>query len=483
MYMENTKQVIGEGTYGCVIRESLKCEDQKSPSFYENKVSKIMTAKSARDELNEMKTIAKTKGIDKYALSVPTLCKPKIGSEFMKVAKNCNNKHIKLAVRDRLYAQSNISLLILENGGNDLNTIQRKMYENFTLDDKKKFFTGLLNLFDGLQFFIDNDIIHYDIKAGNIVYNIHTGTAKFIDFGLANKISVVIEKCKKDNNWLAVSHGYYPIESSCMNKSKFLFSNKTHCKKLREAFQNNYDDFIKTATHSFDMYSLCYALDRIFEDLKDFERALRGKTEVYNFLDAGLFQIRSNRAMPLQFRNANPTELKEKLKDLLKVYNLYDVDKPVPSVELKELSNKHSYPLNVDRKCPSSKPDYNPKTKKCVAKCKDNKVRNENFRCVTKKKSSKLKPQNEIPQDMNSSNLKPQNEIPQSMNSTRRRSASYNPMPNNRNNTTKKCRPDQILNPNTNRCVKRCKPNQMRNKDFRCVSKKNKKAALDMSLL
>ena len=52
-----------------------------------------------------------------------------------------------------------------------------------------------------------------------------------------------------------------------------------------------------------------------------------------------------------------------------------------------------------------------------------------------------------------------------------------------RNNTTKKCRPDQVLNPNTNRCVKRCKPNQMRNKDFRCVSKKNKKAALDMSLL
>lgn len=483
MYMENTKQVIGEGTFGCVVRESLKCDDQKSPSFYENKVSKIMTAKSARDELNEMKTIAKTKGIDKYALSVPTLCKPKIGSEFMKVAKNCNNKHIKLAVRDRLYAQLNISLLILENGGNDLNTIQRKMYKHFTLGDKKKFFTGLLNLFDGLQFFIDNDIIHYDIKAGNIVYNIHTGTAKFIDFGLANKISVVIEKCKKDNNWLAVSHGYYPIESSCMNKSKFLFSNKTHCKKLREAFQNNYDDFIKKATHSFDMYSLCYAIDRLFEDLKDFQGNVQGEAEVYNFLDAAIFELRSYWTPPLQIRKANPTELKKELKELLEVYNLYDVDKPVPSVELKELSNKHSYPLNVDRKCPSSKPDYNPKTKKCVAKCKDNKVRNENFRCVTKKNSSKLKPQNEIPQDMNSSNLKPQNEIPQSMNSTRRRSASYNPMPNNRNNTTKKCRPDQILNPNTNRCVKRCKPNQIRNKDFRCVSKKNKKAALDMSLL
>lgn len=463
MYMNSEKKVIGEGTYGCVIRESLKCNNRKSPSFYENKVSKVMTTRSAKAELNEMKTIAKTKGIDKYALSVPTLCKPSIDAEFIKVTKDCNNKHIKRAVRDRMYAQPNLSLLILENGGNDLNTIKRKMYKNFTLGDKKKFFTGLLNLFDGLQFFIENDIIHYDIKAGNIVYNIHTGTAKFIDFGLANKISVVIEKCKKDNNWLAISHGYYPIESSCMNKSKFLLSDKPHCKELRKAFQNNYDDFIKKATHSFDMYSLCYALDILFEHLKDIQRKVQGETEVYNFLDAAIFELRSNRSFPLQIRKANPTELKEELKELLEVYNLYDVDKPVPSVELKELSNKHSYPLNVDRKCPSSKPDYNPKTKKCVAKCKDNKVRNENFRCVTKK---------------NSSILKPQNEIPQNNNSTRTRSASYSRMPNNRINTTKKCSPDKILNPNTNRCVKKCKPNQMRNKDFRCVSNKNKKTKI-----
>ena len=83
----------------------------------------------------------------------------------------------------------------------------------------------------------------------------------------------------------------------------------------------------------------------------------------------------------------------------------------------------------------------------------------------------------------NSINLKPQNEIPQNKNSTRKRSASYSRMSNNRNNTTKKCSPDKILNPNTNRCVNKCKPNQMRNKDFRCVSKNNKKAALDISLL
>jgi len=467
----NIKQVIGEGTYGCVIKESLKCNSQKPPSFYENKVSKVMTTKAAEEELDEMKTIAKTKGIEKYAISVPTLCKPSIDKEFIEVTNGCKNPHIKQAIRMRMFVEPKLSLLILENGGNDLNIIVWEMYKKFTLEDKKKFFTGLLNLFDGLQFFIENDIIHYDIKANNIVYNIHTGTAKFIDFGLANKISVVIKKCKEDRNILAVSHGYYPKESSCMNRT--VFGNNSKCETMTKAFQNNYDDFIKKATHSFDMYSLCYALDLVFKALRIMQKGIRGEPEVYNFLNEVGFILKGYTLPPLHERKTNPIELKKELKELLEVYTLYDVDKPVPSVELKELSNKHSYSFNVDKKCPPSKPDYNPKTKKCVAKCKGDKVRNENFRCVAKKKSINLKPQKEISQS-----LKPQNEILQSMNSTRRRYASYSRMSNNKNNTTKKCSPDKILNPKTNRCVKKCKPNQTRNKDFRCVSKKNKKAAL-----
>ena len=462
MYMNSEKKVIGEGTYGCVIKEPLECNKQQSPSFYEDKVSKVMKTKAAKEELKEMKKIAKTKGINKYALNVPTLCEPSIDEEFIEVTKDCKNPHIKQAVRNRMIAEPKLSLLILENGGNDLNTIRKKMYKKFTLEDKKKFFTGLLNLIDGVQFFIENDIIHYDIKAGNIVYNIHTGTAKFIDFGLANKISVVIEKCKKDKNWLAISHGYYSKESSCMNRTDFFFSIKPHCQKLRKAFQNNYDGFIEQATHSFDMYSLCYALDDLFEQLSIVE----GMLNINNFLDAAIILLRDYWLFPLNYRKTNPAELKKELKELLEVHNLYDLDKPVPSVELQDLSNKYSYPLNVDSDCPSSKPDYNPKTKKCVVKCKGDKVRNENFRCVTKK---------------NRVEIKPQKKISQVKNSTRRRSSMFNN--ENKNNITKKCPEDKILNPNTNRCVKKCKPNQMRNKDFRCVSKKNKKAALDMTLL
>ena len=81
--MNSEKKVIGEGTYGCVIKAPLECNKQQSPSFYEDKVSKVMKTKAAKEELKEMKKIAKTKGINKYALNVPTLCEPSIDEEFI----------------------------------------------------------------------------------------------------------------------------------------------------------------------------------------------------------------------------------------------------------------------------------------------------------------------------------------------------------------------------------------------------------------
>ena len=53
-----------------------------------------------------------------------------------------------------------LRLLILENGGNDLNTIKNKIYPTFSNDDKKKFFTSLLTLIDGVDFFVKNNIFY-----------------------------------------------------------------------------------------------------------------------------------------------------------------------------------------------------------------------------------------------------------------------------------------------------------------------------------
>jgi hypothetical protein len=76
--------------------------------------------------------------------------------------------------------------------------------------------------------------------------------------------------------------------------------------------------------------------------------------------------------------------------------------------------------------CPADKPDYNPKTKRCVKVCGPDKERNKDFKCVKKTVKAVIKA---CPAD----------------------------------------KPD--YNPNTKRCVKACGPDKVRDAAFKCVKK------------
>jgi len=56
-------EILGEGTYGCVIKPSLKCKTNKKIN-YSGRVSKVMRKKDADDEMNEMNKIKHIKGLE-----------------------------------------------------------------------------------------------------------------------------------------------------------------------------------------------------------------------------------------------------------------------------------------------------------------------------------------------------------------------------------------------------------------------------------
>jgi hypothetical protein len=102
------------------------------------------------------------------------------------------------------------------------------------------------------------------------------------------------------------------------------------------------------------------------------------------------------------------------------------------SKKQEEIADKD--PTEISAKCHEDK-EFNPKTKRCVKKCKDGYMRNDNFRCY-KIKTRKIL-------------------------SAKQKSV-------------KKCHEDKELNPKTNRCVKKCKEGFIRNADYRCIKNKNK---------
>ena len=176
---EKVPVVVGEGTYGCVVNPSLQCEDGHHPDTYDHTVTKIMDSGDAADEYEELSKIASIDGIERYVLKLPHKCVPDLSRRFDKTVRKCKGKRIMRNFK----TPDKYKLLIMEDGGADLYNVLRTVLPKMNFADICRFLTAIRELIEALVFFRNNMIIHHDIKQENIVYNVNTGSMKFIDFG------------------------------------------------------------------------------------------------------------------------------------------------------------------------------------------------------------------------------------------------------------------------------------------------------------
>ena len=442
-------KIIGEGTYGCVVEPALECE---TPVDYQNKVSKVMHKKDARDELKEYDFLKTIPNIDNYTVSIPTLCEPKFGVKFSTVVRKCTGNRVRKTYNSNF---TDLAILLMENGGLDLYNFIENIFPELEINDQNKFLTAILDAIKGVQFFNKKNIIHQDIKAQNMVYNIKTNKLKFIDFGLMTTKTNFIDSCNKNTNRLAISWSYYPPELSCANFSDFYDDDTDKCKQYRDEYKDNgepdHDAFIRDLANTFDSYCLSLALRKLFK------RAIPlGYREVTPFFKKAhdLF-VRYSHHNPKD-RYDDLDELINQYRNLLQTHGIYDKQDPTPSKNIVKQAETLSLQRDLFASpkkpaCPPKKPDYNPITNKCVAACKPGKVRNDKFRCV---KSSQP-------------NTGTRRKSSQPNTGTRRKSSKKTPISKQQhcNNINKD------YNPHTKRCIKKCHPHQVRNDKMKCVSK------------
>ena len=414
-------KVIGEGTYGCVVEPALDCQ---TPADYQNKVSKVMKIEDALDELKEYDFLKKIPNIDNYTVSIPTFCKPKLGLKFSTVVRNCTGKLVRETYKSN---PKGLAILLMENGGLDLYNFIDKIFPKLEINDQNKFLTAILDAIKGVQFFNKNNIIHQDIKAQNMVYNIKTNKLKFIDFGLMTTKTTFIQSSRRNQNWLAQSWDYYPPEFSCANFSHFVRLDK--CKPYLNDYAPDYNAFINVMANTFDSYCLSLALKKLFR--RDIPLGYREANPFFKEARELFAKYCDNNPMD---RYDDLDELINQYRNLLQTHGIYDKQNPTPSkniVKEAESLSLQSDPFASPQKptCPPKKPDYNPITNKCVAACKPGKVRNDKFRCV---KSS------------------------QPNTGTRRKSSKKTPVSKQQhcNNLNKD------YNPHTKRCIKKCNPDK-----------------------
>jgi serine/threonine protein kinase len=421
---------IGEGSYGCVHKPSLRCKQKKVD--YTNKVSKIMTKKHSRTELGEYKKIEALDKSKQFYLGKPVLCVPE-NDDSAKQAINMCEKFKSNSIKD-------YNLLIMNDGGNNLEQYANKMH-NFSrtpenIEKIEKFWIEAQRILLGLTVFNDNGIVHHDLKPQNIVYNEDTNRTNFIDFGLMT----TMDKIKNESNvslyGLGRAHWSFPLEMEFINKNGYLkyaqlsdyekshclnflsldnddiktflryvttTNNKLlvwddirvdYCNLINSMREDNYDEFLERVMRTIDVYGIGMAFMYILNKTRHLiepklENELR--TLFYNMVTPNVFE----RYLPNLVLNKFETILFEN--GILTKYNKHFEnhklvnDKPItPSKTVSKKSNfinnniLDTIDITPIKICPPGK-ELNPFTRRCVNICKYGYMRNSSFKCVRDK--------------------------------------------------------------------------------------------------
>lgn len=216
--MSDIPKVIGQGSYGCVLKPSLKCENKPDQSYF-NKVSKILSRSDAKKEIGEYKKVDKADKDKEFYLGKPDLCELDTPSGANRTAiESC---HIG---RDVLAKLNTYNLIVMEDGGDNLLNYNKKVtkWSKSEMSEElcEKFLLELLRIFSGLVHFENHGLIHHDLKPENIVYNELKNRLNFIDFGM------MVSRKKKMKDFSAskttgIFHWSYPWELHILSKHIF----------------------------------------------------------------------------------------------------------------------------------------------------------------------------------------------------------------------------------------------------------------------
>ena len=240
--------VIGEGSYGCVHKPALFCGNKTYASQAADKISKIMTKKHASKEMKEYVLIENADRALNYYLGKPTECNVSDNPINQQSIAKCKNGEKILENID------NYSLLVMEDGGINLTTFanEASKWEKNDINKGKieLFWLEAHRLLRGLKVFLQNNIIHHDLKPQNIVYDVDKNRLNFIDFGLMISRSEMENRLRDSNYWLATYHWSFPLEIEFLNKNMYDRLSAKPIAYKEEYMRNIIDDLTRSPSRN-----------------------------------------------------------------------------------------------------------------------------------------------------------------------------------------------------------------------------------------
>lgn len=189
-------ELLATGSSSCVFNPNFPCK--KNGIVDDERISKIIYNPGAKEESQHEKkmneAIQKIRGYSSWAIIFDKFCKPfptdVLSTYDKRGIDNCLDSESE-DFRDNFDENSYMMNGIY--GGETFDDYFMNMFEhkNMSVPQRDKQFLKLMRmmepLFLGLKKMSEKKIVHNDIKPNNIV--VHDGVFKYIDFGLAGKLS------------------------------------------------------------------------------------------------------------------------------------------------------------------------------------------------------------------------------------------------------------------------------------------------------
>jgi serine/threonine protein kinase len=253
--------VLGTGSYGCVITPNLPCNDFNEINEHKY-ISKLVKPRKYISDDYEIVESLNIKNIEGYAnhLIIPFhKCNNSSISNISNRSKDDINDCI---IKNSIYPD-NYDNIIQFKGGISLKQY-RLQYPNLKLKDMLPIYSAI---FEAIKFLNDNQITHRDIKNDNIVINMNNDmSVKLIDFGFA---APVLHKLVSINgnddinnetyyilNKKQVTEGFFsfPIELSIFRNWNLYTQSYNLSLINNDIFNNYFNGYKKTWLNSIKIY-------------------------------------------------------------------------------------------------------------------------------------------------------------------------------------------------------------------------------------
>lgn len=242
---------VAQGTYGCVFHPGIKCGSNKVES--EKYISKIQVKDVTLErEIDIGKVVRKLPNYKNRFSPIIKNCKVDVSTIDDKQVEKCD------VIMDSTYEvppPSFVSSKMIYAGNKELGEylesfLTKPLDKSETFDSVnqfrkyiKQFINSHLYLLESIRLLNDANIVHYDLKQNNIIYNEKMDSPIIIDFGLSIRMDLLTPKNYKDNFYsLYETYECWCVEililsyiSRCVSKKLFaLDSSITSLQELKE---------------------------------------------------------------------------------------------------------------------------------------------------------------------------------------------------------------------------------------------------------